>query len=193
MPQPLRVELPHPPAAVRLVPGPSASAAGPAADPSASTGETRNQLMQTALDAERAELAQARRALEQAAARIGKLHEQVVADAEAHLPDLAIEIARNVLMQEIEAGRHDIEPIVRRALRSAPANREVVVRLHPEDLAQMEKAQAADSAAPAANVRLVADSGVGRAECVVETAEGTVEARIEDELEQVKQALKNPE
>lgn len=188
MPQALKIGVRGPVMAVRVIRGPAAGDS-----PAGGADAIDERSMQIALEAERAELAQARRALEQAAARIGKLHEQVVADAEAHLPDLAIEIARNVLMQEIEAGRHDIEPIVRRALRSAPANREVVVRLHPEDLAQMEKAQAADSAAPAANVRLVADSGVGRAECVVETAEGTVEARIEDELEQVKQALKNPE
>jgi len=190
MPQPMPVELPHPPTAARVVHRPG-GAGDPTAMPADGSDATALRLEEAALQGERAELARARQALERAAAEVAGLRQQVLADAEEHLLDLAVEIARKVLMQEIRAGRHEIEPIVREALRRAPAKREVVVRLNPKDLARMETASGTDEMP--ANVRLVPDPSIGPAECVVETAEGTVEARVEHELDQVRAALKTPE
>ena len=187
MPQPLPVELPQQPTAVRVIHGPDAAGLPGAA----SVNGAGNGAQGPALEAERLALARARQALEQAAAGVAGLEQKIFADAEDHLLDLAVEIAHKILMQEIQAGRHEIEPIVREALSRAPAKREVVVRLNPGDLARMEAASGSDEMP--ANVRLVSDPSIGPAECVVETAEGTVEARIEHELDQVKNTLKSPE
>jgi len=190
MPPPLPVKLPQPVTDARVVRRPAAAAA-PGALPAGGADTLAQGPGGVALEGERAGLACARQALERAAAQVADLQQQIIAEAEAHLLDLAVEIARKVLMQEIQAGRHQIEPIVREALRRAPANREIAVRLNPDDLARLEAASDRDEMP--ANVRLVADPSVGPAECVVETAEGTVEARIDHELDQVRGALKSPE
>jgi len=182
MPEPLRVNLPAPPAAVRVMPGPG--------EPSPDGPDSLERERQV-LEAERVALARARGALETAAARLADLQAQVLAEAEDHLLDLAVEIARKVIAQEIEAGRCDIEPIVRQALDRAPPKRECVVHLHPDDLAALEKA--GDGVADLAHLRLVTDPSVGRGECVLETAEGTVEARTDDRLHHVRAAMKVPE
>ncbi|MEA3367010.1 MAG: FliH/SctL family protein, partial [Planctomycetota bacterium] len=137
--------------------------------------------------------ARARGALEQAAGRVADLQDEIRAEAEDHLLDLAVDIARKVIAQEIAAGRCDIEPIVREALDRAPPKRECVIHLHPDDLATIEKAGDDKGSVDLAHLHLTADPTVGRGECVVETAEGTVEARTDDRLRQVRAAMKPPE
>ena len=183
--QPLRVNLPAAPVAVRVLPGPGGEPA---------SGVLAEADGPESLEAERSALARACGALEQAAKRLHALGQEIRAEAEDHLLDLAVDIARKVIAQEIQTERCDIEPIVREALGRAPPRREVVVHLHPADLAALEKA-GPEGVAPAdlAHVRLSADPTLGRAECVVETAEGSVEARTEDRLAQVRAAMKLPE
>ena len=155
--------------------------------------ETAAESAQAALEAERAALAQARQALERAATELTGLRDTIAQEAEAKVAPLAVAIAEKILMQAVEAGQYDMETIVREALRSTPSRREIVVRMNPDDLARLENGEAAGKPLALGNVRLIADATVGRAECVVETAEGTVEARLQDQLEQVHQALAQPE
>jgi flagellar assembly protein FliH len=197
MPEPLCVNLPAPPAAVRVVPGPGAPSADGASGPDGAAPEAaaaraaadRLEADRRALEAERAALARARGALETAAKGLADLQAGILAEAEDHLVDLAVEIAGKVIAQEIEAGRCDIEPIVREALDRAPRHRECAVHLHPDDLAALEEAGRGKSGL--AHLRLEPDPSVGRGECIVETAEGTVEARLDDRLRQVRAAM-NP-
>ncbi len=180
---PLRVNLPAAPAVVRVLPASDGPASGADAAPAAPP-----------LEAERKALAGAREALEAAAQRLHALQQEIRAEAEDHLLDLAVDIARKVIGQEIRADRCDIEPIVREALGHAPPRRETVVHLHPDDLAALEKAGPEGAAPPdLAHVRLAADPTLRRAECVVETAEGIIEARTEDRLAQVRAAMKPTE
>jgi len=196
MAETLTVTLPAPPADVRVLPGSGrpaadgavsagASPAGEAGDGAALASERR------ALEAERSALASACRALETAAARAADLMPDILAEAEDHLLDLAVEIARKVIAQAIEADRCRIEPIVREALARAPRQRDCVVHLHPDDLSVLTEAD--EPATDLAHLELKADPRLGRGECVVETAEGTVEARIEDRLAQVRAAMNPPE
>ena len=174
MAQALQVDLPAALAAVRLC--------GP--DGSPAPGD---------LEAERAGLARARQALEQAAAKVDDLQQAVLAECEDHLLDLAVDVARKVIAQEVRAGRHDIEPIVREALRLAPPKREVVVHLNPEDLAAAENAGNGRAGGALKHLHLAADASLGRGECIVETAEGTVEARTDDQLAHLRRTMKDPE
>ena len=189
----ISVNLPAPPAAVRVVPGPAGSSAaagapasgGPAAPAEALEAERRS------LEAERAALCRSCSALEAAVARLADLQAQVLAEAEDHLLDLAVDIARKVIAQEIEAGRCDIEPIVREALDRAPPKRECAVHLHPDDLAALQ--QAGDGRTDLAHLRLTDDPTLGRGECIIETTEGTVEARTADRLRHVRAAMNVPD
>jgi len=185
MDQALQVDLPAALAAVRLC-GPD----GAPCDGDAGTGASP---APGDLEAERAGLARARHALERAAAKIADLHQAVLAECEDHLLDLAIDVARKVIAQEVQAGRHDIEPIVREALRLAPPKREVVVHLNPEDLAAAEDAGNGRPGGTLKHLHLAADASLGRGECIVETAEGTVEARIDDQLAHLHRIMTDPE
>ena len=190
----LTVRLSAPLAGVRVIghtPSPRAqrrAQAGPG-----SQGAPAAAQMQQELDREKAELARARQALTEALSQFDRHREQLLHEAENQLLDLAVEIARKVLMQEIQAERHQIEPIVTEALQNLPARQQVVVHLNPRDLARCEIAGKADDAENAESIRFVADPYVSPAQCVLETPEGTVDSNVDTHLQVISEALKQPE
>lgn len=153
---------------------------------------TRRQ-MPPDLQAERAALSQAVQALQAAAGRLDRLQADLLAEAEGQLVTLAVEIARKVLMQEIQAGRCQIEPIVQEALRRIPARHEVTVHLNPDDLARCRMAQGLGPQNDGGSVRFLADPKVSRGECLLATPEGIVESTVEGHLQDVVEALNAPE
>jgi len=142
------------------------------------------------LAAERAELDNARRALAKGMEKLRQLQPELFKQAEEQLLDLSVDIARKILMQEIRAERYEIDPIVKEALRNVPICRDVVVHLHPDDLARCQTARQQEGPETAGDIRFVADPAVGRAECLIETAQGIVESSTESQLAELSEALK---
>lgn len=68
----------------------------------------------------------------------------------------------------------------------------VVLRVHPDDLAAVERTRPEWLArvAAGANVRVVADASVGRHGCVVETPVGRLDARLETQLDALERVLR---
>ena len=148
--------------------------------------------MQARMDAELAELRSARLALGDAAEKIQQLQEQLLREAEGQLVELAVEVSRKVLMQEIEAGRHKVEPIVQEVLRHVPGGMSATVHLNPADLARCEMAGQEEEAESSA-IRFVADPNVRPAECLVQTEGGMLGSSVEGHLAEIAHALKNQE
>ncbi len=122
--------------------------------------------------------------------KLSRLREKMIRESERQLVELALEIARKVLMQEVQAGRYEIDPIVKEALLHVRTRQDVLVRLHPDDWAACQTAREAEGSAGAGNVRFVADPSVRRAACLLETSEGMVESTMEANLENIAEALK---
>ena len=141
------------------------------------------------LDKQTAQLRQACQALRSGLQQLQKLKGELVQTAEEQLVDLALQIVRKVLMQEIQAGRYEIGPIVAEALRRVPEHQAAVVRMNPEDLAQCPMAAPQADQAEQGNVKFVADPTIRRAQCVVETPDGLVELDVESHLQQIAEAL----
>ncbi len=194
MPAQSTIRLARPIAAVRVAAG-AGGGVGPNGNdaPPALTAEDLELEVQRRVQAERAQLQAACQALMEASCKLQEFRGDLVKDAESQLVDLATGIARKILMQEIQAGRHEIEAIVREALAHVPQHQDVVVHLNPEDWANCPLAQQAEGEAPPEHVRFVADPEIGRAECVVETPEGIVESTLDANLSEIGLALKATE
>lgn len=171
----------------------TATVAGPAASAPSEAQIALGKERLARLEAERKGLAQARRALEEAARDFLALKEQFVREAEPAVVDLAFHIARRVLSQEIDAGRYRIEPLVHEILHRVPARHNVSLHLNPEDAAQWQASMRAEAGAAdaLAGARIVADGHVGRGECVVDTSEGGVRSTIEERLALLAGALQS--
>jgi flagellar assembly protein FliH len=145
-----------------------------------------------ALQNQRAELASARAALIAGLKQVAELRESLVKAAEQQIVQLAIDVARKVLMQEIQAGRYEIDPIVRAALAQVTDWQEVVVHLNPVDFTRCRQAQEG-SRDDSSGVRFVADPAVKPSECVLETAQGFVRSAVEEHLREIASALREPQ
>ncbi len=153
----------------------------------AATEEARRR-MQSQLERQQAGLLQARQALFAAVEDLRRFQAEFARQAEEQLLGLSLDIARRVLMQEIQAERYRIEPIIREAMRQVPTIQGAVIHLNPTDF---ERCQAAGP--PPDGVRIIPDAQVGPAECLVETAQGVVDCRVETHLEEIERALGSAE
>jgi flagellar biosynthesis/type III secretory pathway protein FliH len=141
--------------------------------------------------AQQAKVQQTCKALESAAAQLNQTRSQLLSDAEEQLLELAIGLASKAMMQEIEGGRHRIEPLLKEALLRVGGRQDVVVYLHPEDLAQC---LVADGQLPElANVKLQADEVVHHGQCLVETSQGAMISSYTDRLEDLADAVRTRE
>ena len=143
--------------------------------------------MQPYLETQKLQYGRALEAIEAAAKKLQFAYERMIVEHRQAIAKLSIEIARKILSQKVKDGDYQIESIVQEALNNAPARQNILVRLNPQDLAKCQQMQQGDNML--ASVKLVADSGIGPAECVVETPKGKVESLIEGHLEQVARAL----
>jgi flagellar assembly protein FliH len=98
-------------------------------------------------------------------------------------------MAEKIVGHAVEVSPAVMGDIVAQALAASRARAgTVTVRVHPDDLAGVEQARAAWGERGVV-VRFVADAGVGRHGCVVETPVGRVDARLAAQLEALARAV----
>jgi flagellar biosynthesis/type III secretory pathway protein FliH len=105
---------------------------------------------------------------------------------------LAVKMAEKIVGRAVSLAPEVMADIAGAALEACrPRGGLVRLRLHPDDLPAAEARRAALAArAPAASaIELVADGGVGRFGCVIETPAGRVDARLEAQLGALERAL----
>lgn len=92
--------------------------------------------------------------------------------------ELACELARQVLRQELSVKPETLRPVIREALGLlAIENKSAVVRLHPADLEVLEAAVRAEFAN--LSLTLLADATLTRGGCVIEAAGTVVDGTLE--------------
>jgi flagellar assembly protein FliH len=119
------------------------------------------------------------------------LRSRVFRESEEDLLKLAVMIARKIVQQEIAQDRGVISSIVSAAIGGCTERDRVVVRLNPDDYAVVAANRQAflSGLGEDAHVTLTPDEGVGPGGCLVEAATGTVDARIEAQLDEIYRTL----
>ena len=109
----------------------------------------------------------------------------------ASLARSAALMARQVLRAELAATPEHVAEVARDAVNAVLMSaRQMVVRVHPDDLALVS--QGASEVLQARGGRLVADAGVSRGGVVIDSDVGTVDASIESRWTQAAAALGSP-
>lgn len=117
-------------------------------------------------------------------------YETVRERAEKDMVQLAFHIAQRLLDQVIELDPRVVRNIVGEALTAARGRREIVVIVNPEDQKILE--QSRDEFARQLDgipVYFEADSELGRGDCFIETEAGRIDARLETQLEVLRDSL----
>jgi flagellar assembly protein FliH len=99
--------------------------------------------------------------------------------------DLAFQIARRIIGQELELKPENVTAVVRGALEQVLDCDRVRLRVHPADFSHLRTVEEELKATLGASVQfeLRSDNEVERGGCLIETEKGTLDARIASQLE----------
>ncbi len=176
MDAPLTVRLPATPAAARVVDGALVAACAQAAARGRAAG---------LVEGEARALAGAAGRLDAAVERFLETSEAAARGVAEDAANLAVAIAREILRVELDAGRYDLERIVREALQASGAGRSAcVVHLHPDDLQRLQ------GVAFRSGTRLEADPEIARGDVHISTSRGTLIRDVDAALAAVAERLK---
>lgn len=134
-------------------------------------------------------------AIEKSQRLIGMAEEQArqaLAEAEREMVELALAVASKILAKEIAENPTVVLPIVRAAIDKVRDQEQVTVRVHPDDYELVLAARLELSSMLSRDnaLSVVADGALKSGDCVLDTPYGTVDARIDTQLELVKSALR---
>ena len=186
----LTVNLNKPIASARLLDDNTGSAGiqSPCPDIEESDADSTHILKQD-LETRKAVFSQACEALNGVIAKLNQFCEKLFVDHREEIARLSVEIARKILMQKVESGDYEIEPIIKEALNNVPGIQDVVVHLNPADIEKCQNAQENEPGCVLAGIKLIPDPNIGRAECLLESPKGIIKSMIDDNLERIGKAL----
>ncbi|ASS75650.1 hypothetical protein CIG75_12055 [Tumebacillus algifaecis] len=113
------------------------------------------------------------------------------AQAEPMIVDLALEVAKKIMIRESSVDRSFVVEVVQAALDEMHDSGKVEVRVHPDDHAvvQQNRERLRKDVPGQAELLIIKDHSVEAGGCVVCTSFGNIDARIDTQLEEVRKAL----
>jgi flagellar assembly protein FliH len=115
------------------------------------------------------------------------LRASMIRQTESQIVELALAIARRVVLREVTLDHNLLIAIVRVALDRLGESARVTVRLHPEEYEATGAARIAEFSGT--DVTFVADARVGRGGCRVESEMGMLDAGVEAQIQEIARAL----
>ncbi len=115
---------------------------------------------------------------------------QIVRETETSVIEIALEVAKKIVAgMPVDAAM--VEATVREALRQVEDTAEIIIQLHPDDLALLRQHQSPILAGTpeAGQLRFTQSPDVSRGGCIVQTRFGVIDARRETKIEQLRQSL----
>lgn len=126
-------------------------------------------------------------ALEHAACELAGERERWIEEWQSTAVRLAVSIAEKILHRELALRPESAYAAATAALDLAVGSPRIELRMHPSDVESAEQygQQVLRALAACGEARLVADESITRGGCVVRTTHGTVDARLETQLERI--------
>jgi flagellar assembly protein FliH len=131
-------------------------------------------------------------AFQQATTEIVHLRATVLQQAEEDIITLAFQLARKVIQYEALEHREVLAAMLPRALEYVVQQDQIVVRVHPDDVnhAAEIKEELGRARGDIQTLTVKGDTSVGRGGCLIESSLGTIDARIEAQLEELEQRFR---
>lgn len=150
----------------------------------------RNGMEEGRRQAERG-LANVFKSLREGVSALTGVRQRLLKESEEDLLKLAVMIARKIVQREIAQDPQVLASLIAAAVGGCAERDRVVVRLNPDDFAQVSANRQAylSGLGEDSQVTLTPDDGVGPGGCLVETVTGTVDARIESQIDEIYRAL----
>lgn len=133
-------------------------------------------------------------ALEQAAAILEEapsIKRRMIAEAESFVLDLTIEIARKVIGEQLMLDKENVIALIRKALSRTQEYKSVTVAVSPDTYTyvQENRAKLLEVLDSQVEITIIPDDAVTDGGAVIRTTMGSVDARVDVQLEEIKKAL----
>jgi len=127
------------------------------------------------------------RRLSETITELTTLRASMIRQTETQMVELALAVARRVVLREVTLDRNLLMAIVRVALDRLGESARVTVRLHPEEFEATGAARVAEFTGT--DVSFVPDARVGRGGCRVESDMGLLDAGVDAQIQEIARAL----
>ena len=123
---------------------------------------------------------------------LGTLKKTILESMEENILDLSLLIAEKVVHQEVKAEKDLVLTVVKAALDAAVVSEKINIRLNPSDLEVVTKSkpELQEQLKGSPILKIVKDEGVEPGGCIIETAFGNVDARLDEQMAEIEKALK---
>ena len=125
------------------------------------------------------------------AAQLAHDKERLLGELQPHLVRLAVAIARRIVGAEIRQDRQVVQRTVRAALDELAYATGLQVRVHPDEERIIRQTLSTDETfiGNFSEIKVIADPGVERGGCVVESDRGIIDATIPTQFLQLQKSL----
>lgn len=127
--------------------------------------------------------------LTEAAESLVQRQSQLLGEMQQVAIELATAIAMRVTYDKLQSDRFAIEELVATVVGRLGTTEAVSVRMHPEDMALLERRGKADVLQKIGDVRFIADDTLARGDCVADAGDVSLESCLEEELNGIRQHL----
>jgi flagellar biosynthesis/type III secretory pathway protein FliH len=140
-----------------------------------------------------AQAAPLRSALENTLAELDGIRERIRQQVEHEVVELALHIARKVVHHELSVSKDAIVGVVKDALGQLEDPGKIAIRLNPEDLKRIQSAgdRLKSVLDHLESVQFEEDAGIDCGGCYIQTEFGEVDARIDEQLRAVEEAIRS--
>jgi len=140
------------------------------------------------VDREKRELSFAAESVEKMIGELKMLKEELLKSSEKEIIGLAFLMAEKVIHKEVSADREVILSVLRDAIRNMRDNDGVRIRLNPEDYRYITEAKP-DFLDNFGDILIEKDEKIGRGGAVIETHLGAVDARLDQQLNNIRDRM----
>ena len=121
-------------------------------------------------------------------------HEQFLKNANRDVMDLAFKIAEKIIGRQLETDPTTIISIVKQAMQSVRASKQITIRVHPDDakLLRQNDEDLQEALGRQRVIDIMEDKKVHQGGCIIESEIGTVEAQLHTQLDRLKKILMQP-
>lgn len=114
-----------------------------------------------------------------------------IEQSEPYLVDLSIEIAKKIIQRELRLDEHTLLGMVTETLKLSSELKEITLCVHPDDyhLLRSRIDELKTLISSQANLILLPDHSITSGGCMIRSSLGTLDARVDTQLEEIKVAL----
>lgn len=120
-----------------------------------------------------------------------KQSKAAILDAEQQILEIAVAIAQRILNYELDTNSEAVVSVVKAAMAKVYNQEQVTIRVNPHDFdtVMLSKPELEAILQREQSISLVADQTVSRGGCLIDSQFGTVDARLENQLESLRKVL----